>query len=249
MNEHNNKSNIYKEKFYERYIKRLFDILFSTIALILLSPFSLLCILAIKIDDIHGDVFFKQERNGKNGKVFKIVKFRTMKRELCGKNIDPEVDTLTSAGKIIRKLSLDEIPQFISIIRGQMSLIGPRPLLVSYYKWFTETELRRFNVRPGLTGLSQINGRVNLSWDERFVLDVQYADNLSILLDAKIFFKTFLVVFSHKDVLLENGSTLECFDVYRERIQKQKQSTVVAFRPSADNTEVTYRPKSHRIQG
>lgn len=239
----------YKASFYERYIKRIFDILFSTMALILLSPFALLCVIGIKIDDLHGDIFFKQERNGKNGEVFKIVKFRTMKRELSGGSVEPNVDTLTGVGKIIRKLSLDEIPQFISIIRGQMSLIGPRPLLLSYYEWFTETELRRFNVRPGLTGLSQINGRANLSWDERFVLDVQYVDNLSFLLDVKVFFKTFLVIFSHKDVIPENGSSLECFDEYRRRIQKQNKSTVVAFRPLDDDTEAAYRPNPHKRWG
>ena len=243
-------TNVYKEKFYERYIKRIFDILFSTVALILLSPFAVLCMLGIKIDDIHGDIFFRQERNGRNGEVFKIVKFRTMKRKLSGGNFEPNMDTLTGVGKIIRKLSMDEIPQFLSIIRGKMSLIGPRPLLISYYEWFTETELRRFNVRPGLTGLSQINGRANLSWDERFSLDVQYADNLSFLQDVKIFFKTFFVVFSHKDVILESGSSLECFDEYRKKMQKKNQRKLVAFRqPVADAKIEREHKKFYNIRG
>ena len=179
---------LHKIKFYERHAKRILDMLFSLTALILLCPFFLLCMLAIKLDDINGNIFFKQNRNGKDGKVFTILKFRTMRRDLCGKRIEPTMDTLTGIGKIVRKLSFDEIPQLFNIIRGDMSLIGPRPLLLSYYEWFNKTERRRFNVRPGLTGLSQINGRASLNWDERFSLDVQYVDNLSFLLDLKIFF-------------------------------------------------------------
>jgi len=118
-------------------------------------------------------------------------------------------------------LSLDEIPQLINILQGEMSLIGPRPLLLSYYEWYNETELRRFNVRPGLTGLAQINGRDNLSWDERFSLDVKYADNLSFLIDVKIFFRSFLVVFSHKDEMMDDLRR-ERFDDYRKRILQQK---------------------------
>lgn len=201
--------------FYDRYIKRLFDIFISIVGLVVLSPFALICAIAIKLDDPHAPVFFRQERNGKHGRVFRITKFRTMQSSLSGGDITAHKDTLTGVGKIIRKLSLDEYPQFVSILRGDMSLIGPRPLLLNYYEWFNETERHRFDVRPGLTGLSQINGRANLSWDERFLLDVEYVYNLSLWLDIKIFIKTFFVIFSHKDSICEDG--FESFDEYRKK--------------------------------
>ena len=208
--------------FYDRYIKRFFDILIASAGLILFSPVTLLCALAIKLDDPTGSVFFIQERNGKDGKVFRVIKFRTMKRELSGGSVVAHEDTLTKAGKVIRKFSLDEIPQLVNILRGHMSLIGPRPLPLVYFSSFNQKELRRFEVRPGLTGLSQINGRVNLNWDQRFLMDVQYVDNLSFLLDIKVFLRTFPVVFSHKDVMLESEGTLESFDVYREKQLEQE---------------------------
>ncbi len=226
----------YKAGFYERVIKRVFDIALSIAALIILSPIALVCILSIKLDDIHGSVLFRQERNGRYGEVFRIVKFRTMKRELSGENIWATASTLTKPGKIIRLLSLDEIPQFISILTGKMSFIGPRPLLLSYYEWFSDTERRRFYVRPGLTGLSQINGRANLNWDERFALDVEYADNISFELDVKIFFKTFGVILSHKDVLPEGETPLEDFSEYRRK-QLGKKQQVVTLNPPAHQEE------------
>lgn len=207
-----------KRNIYDKYIKRALDIAFSVFALVITSPFFIICVIAIKLDDPKGSVFFSQKRNGRNGDIFTIYKLRTMKSGMSGKRVKPTLDTLTRAGSIIRKLSLDEIPQFYNILRGEMSLIGPRPLLLSYYEWFNVTELRRFNVRPGITGLSQINGRANLNWDERFALDVQYADNISFLDDVKIFFKSFLVVFSHRDVMLESGA-IDSFDVYRRNQQ------------------------------
>ncbi len=222
--------NHYKAGFYERIVKRVFDIALSIAALIILSPIALVCILAIKLDDFRGSVLFRQERNGRYGEVFSIVKFRTMKRELSGENIWATASTLTGVGKIIRLLSLDEIPQFVSILTGKMSFIGPRPLLLSYYEWFSETERRRFNVRPGLSGLSQINGRANLNWDERFALDVEYADNISFVLDVKIFFKTFGVILSHKDVLPEGDVPLEDFSEYRKK-QLKKKNPVVTLSP------------------
>jgi undecaprenyl phosphate N,N'-diacetylbacillosamine 1-phosphate transferase len=226
--------NDHRAGFYERIVKRVFDIALSIAALIILSPVTLICIIAIKLDDVHGSVLFKQERNGRYGEVFKIVKFRTMKQELCGENIWATASTLTKAGKIIRLLSLDEIPQFVSILTGKMSFIGPRPLLLSYYEWYSETERHRFNVRPGLTGLSQINGRANLNWDERFALDVEYADNISFLLDMKIFFKTFGVILSHKDVLPEDDTPLEDFSEYRRK-QLNKKKQIVTLSPPPEN--------------
>lgn len=213
-----------KTGLYARYIKRGLDILFSVIGMLVLWPIALLCAIAIKLDDPLGCVFFTQERNGKDGKVFSIIKFRTMKRHLSGGNIEAINNNLTGVGKVIRKLSLDEIPQLISILRGEMSLIGPRPLPVENYDWFNQTELRRFTIKPGLTGLAQVNGRVNLNWDDRFRLDVEYVENLSFGLDFKIFFQTFLVVFSHKDVLLDNLEVLPNFCDYRKMQLDQNKS-------------------------
>lgn len=232
--------------FYERAIKRVFDIVLSIMALIILSPVALLCAIAIKLDDVHGPIFFRQPRNGRYGEVFQVIKFRTMKRELCGDTVSATPSTLTRVGRIIRLLSLDEIPQFVTILTGRMSLIGPRPLLISYYEWFNETERRRFNVRPGLTGLSQINGRANLDWDKRFALDTEYADNISFWLDVKIFFRTFGVLLSHKDVIPEDETPLEDFSEYRRRQLCQKESAVVPFspQPSGDVPEVVYTSKS-----
>jgi lipopolysaccharide/colanic/teichoic acid biosynthesis glycosyltransferase len=236
---------VHKAGFYERVIKRLFDIGISVAALIMLSPLALLCMVAIKLDDMHGSVFFKHARNGKNGEKFWVVKFRTMKKEDCGENVWATANTLTKVGKIIRLLSLDEIPQFVTIISGKMSFIGPRPLPLSYYEWFSETERRRFNVRPGLTGLSQIHGRANLNWDERFVLDVQYADNVSFLLDMKIFFRTFGVILSHKDVLTDTEVLPEDFSEYRRR-QLQKRNAPARISQPMDAS--AYEPKKMRAQ-
>lgn len=226
----------HKTRFYERYVKRFFDVLVSFAGLILFAPVALLCALAIKLDDPSGSILFKQERNGKNGKVFGIAKFRTMKRELSGGAIVAHKDTLTGVGKVLRKLSLDEYPQLVNILRGEMSLIGPRPLLLSYYEWFNQTERRRFEVRPGLTGLSQINGRVNLNWDQRFMMDVEYVDNLSFWLDLKIFIRTFAVVFSHKDAISEGG--MENFDVYRKKQLEQERTIEVRKRVPSENVQV-----------
>jgi lipopolysaccharide/colanic/teichoic acid biosynthesis glycosyltransferase len=231
-----------KPGFYERVVKRAFDIVLSIAALIILSPVTLLCAIAIKLDDVHGHVLFTQPRNGRYGEVFRVIKFRTMKRELSDGNVWATPSTLTKAGRIIRLLSLDEIPQFLTILTGKMSFIGPRPLLLSYYEWFNETERRRFNVRPGLTGLSQINGRANLDWDKRFALDVEYADNISFWLDAKIFFKTFGVILSHKDVIPEGEVPLEDFSEYRRNQLRKKKGTVV--RLNTQPPENAYTSKS-----
>lgn len=186
-----------------RKVKRLLDIVFSLIGLIILSPIMLIVAIAIKIES-RGPVIFKQDRLGLNGKVFKIYKFRSMyvgaeKKGVYETKGDPRV---TKVGRFIRKTSIDELPQFINIIKGDMSIIGPRPTL-TYHPWpfeeYTEIQKKRFSVRPGVTGWAQVNGRKELPWEKRIEYDIEYVENLSFLFDLKIFFKTIIKVLSMKD--------------------------------------------------
>ena len=179
---------------YKLFGKRFIDIILSIIGIIITTPVLIIVATAIKFDS-KGPVLFCQDRIGLNGRVFKILKFRSMslnaeKSGVYEQKNDPRV---TRVGKIIRKTSIDELPQFINILKGDMSLIGPRPTL-TYHPWrfdqYSEEQKIRFQVRPGVTGLAQINGRKELMWEDRIVLDVQYVKNLSITLDIKIFFKT-----------------------------------------------------------
>ena len=188
---------------YKGFLKRFFDIFLSVIGLIICWPIMLIVALAIKIDS-KGPVFFKQERLGKKGKVFKIYKFRSMciGAEQTGSGVySGKGDTrVTKVGKFIRATSLDELPQFFNLLKGDMSLIGPRPPL-TYHPWplenYTEEQKRMFEVRPGITGWAQVNGRKEVEWNRRIELNVWYVDNLSLWLDIKIFFKTIFKVFSN----------------------------------------------------
>src|SRR5690554_916178 len=184
-------------------IKRLFDVLISAFGLILLLPLLVIVALMIKFTS-KGPVIFKQERLGKNGSVFKIWKFRTMvvgaeKQGVYESKNDARV---TGIGRILRKLSLDELPQFVNILKGDMSIIGPRPAL-TYHPWpledYTDFQRKRLNVRPGVTGYAQVNGRKNVEWNERIKLDVYYVENISFWLDTKIFFKTIKNILLMKD--------------------------------------------------
>lgn len=187
----------------DKKIKRIFDLMFSCFSLILLSPLFLIVAIAIKLES-KGSVFFKQERLGENGRVFEIYKFRSMcvgaeKKGVYEMQNDSRV---TRIGRIIRATSIDELPQLFNIIKADMSLIGPRPTLTYHpkrYEEYTNEQKRRFVVKPGITGLAQISGRKAMLWDERLKKDVEYVKNLSIMLDAYIFFKTFLVVISKKN--------------------------------------------------
>lgn len=183
-------------------VKRILDFIFALILLIIIAPILFIVAAAIKVET-KGPIIFKQDRLGLNGEVFKMYKFRSMaiNVEKTGTGVytykgDPRV---TRVGVFIRKTSIDELPQLINIIKGEMSVIGPRPTL-TYHPWkledYTEEQKVRFNARPGVTGLAQINGRKELPWPERIVLDVQYIDNISIMLDAKIFLKTIVKVLS-----------------------------------------------------
>ena len=185
---------------YAKYMKRLLDILLSLTILIALSP--LLLVLCILVRSKLGSpIFFKQERPGLHEKIFTMYKFRTMtdKRDAEG-NLLPDKDRLTKFGKLLRATSLDELPEFFNILKGDMSFIGPRPLLVSYLPYYTETEALRHTVRPGLTGLAQVSGRNFLDWDRRLAKDVEYVKGLSFQMDLKVLFLTVKVVFDRSDV-------------------------------------------------
>ncbi|MDD7147385.1 MAG: sugar transferase [Lachnospiraceae bacterium] len=195
---------------YRRCIKRIFDIIISGIALLLLSPVFL--ILAILVRTKLGcPVIFHQERPGYREKIFTLCKFRTMtdERDENGELL-PDARRLTPFGSFLRKTSLDELPELWNIFKGDMSLIGPRPLLVGYLPYYTERERLRHTVRPGLTGLAQVSGRNFLSWDERLAKDVEYVEHLSFLMDVKVFFQTISVVFRSDDVSVDSEA-VECY--------------------------------------
>lgn len=200
---------------YKEYIKRIIDFILSLTGIIILSPIMLLTAIAIKLES-KGPIIFKQERLGKNGKVFLIYKFRSMcigaenigSRVYSGKN-DARV---TKVGKFIRTTSIDELPQFINILKGDMSLIGPRPAL-TYHPWkydeYTKEQKYMFNVRPGVTGWAQINGRKDVEWKKRIELNVWYVNNISFLLDLKIFIITIINVVMMKDNVNENETAIK----------------------------------------
>ena len=193
-------------------IKRIIDILVSLIALIFLSPI-LLIIYLLVIINLGMPAFFLQERVGKNNKVFKMIKFRTMKdaRDKDG-NLLSDNERVTKLGSFLRSFSLDELPELINILKGDMSLVGPRALLVQYLEYYNDEQIRRHEVLPGLTGWAQINGRNSITWREKFELDVWYVDNWSIWLDIKIFFLTFWKVIKREGINQSETVTMEYFN-------------------------------------
>ena len=193
-------------------IKRIIDILVSLIALIVLSPV-LLIIYLLVIINLGTPAFFLQERVGKNNKVFKMIKFRTMKdaRDKDG-NLLSDNERVTKFGSFLRSFSLDELPELINILKGDMSLVGPRALLVQYLEYYNDEQIRRHEVLPGLTGWAQINGRNSITWKEKFKLDVWYVDNWSIWLDIKIFFLTFWKVIKREGINQSETVTMEYFN-------------------------------------
>ncbi|MDM1286220.1 sugar transferase [Acinetobacter indicus] len=188
---------------YKLIFKRFLDFVASLVVLILLSPIFLAVTILLGIAN-KGSPFFFQQRPGKNEKIFKIIKFKTMNdaKDSDG-NLLPDAERLTKVGNFIRKTSLDEIPQLINVIKGDMSLIGPRPLLVSYLDLYDEFEKQRHNVRPGITGWAQVNGRNAIDWETKFKLDVYYVENLSLWLDIKIALKTIRNVLISKDISIQ----------------------------------------------
>lgn len=201
---------------YRKYIKRLLDIVISLCGIIVLSPVYLALGLLIRAK-LGTPVIFKQERPGKDEKIFHLYKFRSMtdERDESGNLLSDEV-RLTSFGKKLRSTSLDEIPELINILKGDMSLIGPRPLLVRYLPWYTEEEKHRHDVRPGLTGLAQVNGRNALGWEDRFSYDLEYVNHLTFLMDVKIICMTVGKVLKRSGTLSGADQTVADFDVYRK---------------------------------
>lgn len=197
---------------YKNYFKRLFDFLAAFFGLLVLSPLFVLVMIGLYVAN-QGKPFFFQARPGKNERIFKIIKFKTMndKKDAQG-NLLPDADRLTKIGAFVRKTSLDEIPQLINVLKGDMSLIGPRPLLPQYLPLYNETQKRRHQVRPGITGWAQVNGRNAISWSKKFELDVEYVDNLSFMMDVKVFFTTFKKVFKSEGISQEGQATAEPFN-------------------------------------
>ena len=198
---------------YKRYIKRIFDFTLSFIGFIIISPIFIIVWVWLTIANKGAGALFFQERPGKNEKIFKVIKFKTMtdERDASG-NLLPDAERLTGVGRFVRSTSLDEIPQLLNVIKGDMSLIGPRPLRTYYLPLYSEIQKRRHDVRPGITGWAQVNGRNTISWTKKFELDVYYVDNLSLLFDLKIFFLTIKKVFIREGISQEGNVTTEAFN-------------------------------------
>lgn len=204
-----------KETFYQKYIKRLIDIVLSLVAIIILSPLLLILYVLVKFK-LGSPVIFTQKRPGKNENIFKLYKFRSMtdKKDENG-NLLPDDQRLTSFGRKLRSTSLDELPELFNILKGDMSIVGPRPLLVEYLSFYKEEERKRHNISPGLTGWAQINGRNASSWEEKFEKDIYYVNNLSFLFDLKIVVMTFFKVFKKSDILVGKEIPAGRLDDYR----------------------------------
>lgn len=198
-------------KLYTNYIKRLFDFLIALFGIVLISPLLIILIILLAIYN-DGKPFFYQKRTGKNARIFTIMKFKSMndKKDKNG-NLLPDEKRLTPVGNFVRKYSLDELPQLFNILKGDMSLIGPRPLLPKYVPRYNDEQIKRLNTIPGITGWAQVNGRNAISWEEKFKYDVYYVENQSFLLDLKIFFMTIFNVLNRKDINTKDGGAMPEF--------------------------------------
>lgn len=197
---------------YKKYFKRILDFSIALIALIVLSPIFIVVMIGLYFAN-QGKPFFFQARPGLNERIFKIIKFKTMndKKDAQGKLLS-DAERLTPIGQFVRKTSLDELPQLINVLKGDMAIIGPRPLLPQYLSLYNDTQKRRHEVRPGITGWAQVNGRNAISWSKKFELDVWYVENLSFATDCKVFFTTFKKVFKSEGVNQEGQATTEAFN-------------------------------------
>ncbi len=196
---------------YKKTLKPIFDFLVALIGLIILSPILFIVMIALVIAN-NGKPFFFQKRPGKNEKIFSIIKFKTMndKKDAEG-NLLSDAERLTPIGAFVRKTSLDEIPQLINVLKGDMSMIGPRPLLIQYLPLYNEQQKRRHEVRPGITGWAQVNGRNAISWTQKFEYDVWYVNNISMLLDLKIGLMTIQKIFKREGISSDTSATMEDF--------------------------------------
>jgi lipopolysaccharide/colanic/teichoic acid biosynthesis glycosyltransferase len=198
---------------YKHFFKRVLSILGAVMGLVLVGWLILIVMVFLHFANKGAGAFFTQERPGKGGKIFKVIKFKTMTDEKDAEgNPLPDAERLTGVGKIVRKLSIDELPQLINILKGDMSFIGPRPLLVKYLPLYTPEQRRRHEVRPGISGWAQVNGRNAITFTKQFEYDVYYVDHLTFWLDVKIFFKTILKVFKREGISEEGQATRETFD-------------------------------------
>ncbi len=198
---------------YKHFFKRLFDFLIVLMALSALWPILLLITIWLHFANKGAGAFFFQERPGKDGKIFKVIKFKTMtdERDVEG-NLLPDADRLTKVGSFVRSTSIDELPKLINVLKGDMALIGPRPLLVQYLPLYSKEQARRHEVRPGITGWAQCHGRNAISWTEKFKLDVWYVDNCSLCTDIKVIFITIKKVLFREDINSATAATMEYFD-------------------------------------
>ena len=198
---------------YKHFFKRLLDFLLVSFVLLLIWLILLLITLWLHFANKGAGAFFFQERPGKDGKIFKVIKFKTMTDERDAEgNLLPDAERLTKVGRFVRSTSIDELPQLINVLKGDMALIGPRPLLPQYLPLYSKEQARRHEVRPGITGWAQVNGRNAISWTKKFELDVWYVDHCSFLLDAKIFFLTIKKVFVREGISQEGQATMEVFN-------------------------------------
>ena len=201
----------YKRSFYDKYVKRSIDFILSLVAIIILSPVLAIVALLVRIK-LGGPVIFKQQRPGLNEKIFTMYKFRTMTDERdAGGNLLPDEIRLTKFGKTLRSTSLDELPELFNILKGDMAIVGPRPLLVQYLPLYNEQQHMRHLVRPGITGYAQVKGRNDLNWEEKFAYDCEYLRKISLVLDTKVIMDTFIVVLKREGINSQNAETMEMF--------------------------------------
>lgn len=211
---------MHKKGVYEKYIKRPQDMLCALLALIVLSPILFITAFLVRVK-LGSPVIFKQERPGLNGKIFTLYKFRTMTDERDSEgNLLPDEERLTKFGKLLRSTSLDELPELLNILFGDIAVIGPRPLLVEYLPRYNAEQRRRHEVRPGLSGLAQVNGRNAISWEDKFKYDVQYVDHVTFIGDWKIILKTVLNVIKRDGINSETAATMEVFMGTEEKVEK-----------------------------
>ncbi|MBR6937647.1 MAG: sugar transferase [Prevotella sp.] len=198
---------------YKHFFKRFFDFWIALIALICLSPILLIVTIWLHFANKGAGAFFFQDRPGKDAKIFKVIKFKTMtdERDKEG-NLLPDADRLTKVGKFVRSTSIDELPQLINVLKGDMALIGPRPLLVQYLPLYTKEQMRRHEVRPGISGWAQCHGRNNISWTEKFKLDVWYVDHISLFTDLQVIWITIMKVLKRADINEDGQATMEVFN-------------------------------------